>query len=572
MNLARLDLAALAARVVVPLLDLRRPDRDAEWARAEARARAGFGGFLLFGGELPELPARLAALRAAAGDPAGAPFVCADLERGLGQQVRGGTRVPPAMALGAAGSPELARRAGAALGREALAAGIDWVLGPVLDLSDEPRNPIVGTRALGADPARVAALGAAWIEGLQAAGALACAKHYPGHGATTDDSHAALPRVTRPGEALRARDLAPFRAAVAAGVASVMTAHVAYPTLEPGPAGPATLSRALVQELLRGELGYQGLVVTDALIMDGVRQELSEEAAACAALAAGCDALLYPHDPEAVAGAVAAWAARDPAHERRLREAAGRVLAARGRWPAPDGTRAGEVDAALPLELSRAALCRAGQPLAPLAAGEPLTVLLLDDDADPRAPQGAAVGFGVELLASLDEAGVPLRLHVLTPAGPEASFLAARAAAREAGRLLAVVGCRVRAWKGRPGLHPRLLALLAGLPPARLTVAGLCGPAPLGLGRQGAAAEAVVPGALGDGGFAAALGNGGFAAALGNGGFAAALGDGGFAAALGDGGFAAGAEVLLAWGDEPAAQRAAAEALLGAITPAGQLP
>lgn len=518
-----LDLPALAARVIVPLLDLRRPDRAGEWARAEARARAGFGAFLLFGGELPELPVRLGALRAA-GDPGAPPLVCADLERGLGQQVRGGLRVPPAMALGAAGSPELARRAGAALGREALAAGIDWVLGPVLDLSDEPRNPIVGTRAFGADPEQVARLGAAWIEGLQSTGALACGKHYPGHGATIDDSHAALPRVSRAAAALRARDLEPFRAAIAAGVGSLMTAHVAYPTLEPEPAGAATFSRALVQTLLRDELGYQGLVVTDALIMDGARQGLDEGQAACAALAAGCDALLYPDDPEAVQRAVVAWAGRSPAHAARLREAAGRVLRARAGSTGPaagggePGRAAGAADRDLPLALARAALSRRGAARPPLRAGEAVTVLLLDDDADPRAPQGPAVGFGVELLAWLDEAGVPLRLHVVTTVSPPGAAQGALQAARDAGRLVAVVGCRVRAWKNRPGLHPDLLQLLRALPTGGLTVVGLCGPAPL---------QPAVP---------------------------------------------EGVETLVAWGDEPAAQRAAAEALLGCATPVGRLP
>lgn len=500
------DLHRLAAQVIVPVLDLRAGrDRAAEWARAEARARAGFGAFLLFGGELPELPERLAALRACA--PAGqAPLVCADLERGLGQQVRGGGRVPPAMALGAAGSPALARRAGLALGREARAAGVDWVLGPVLDLADEPRNPIVGTRAFSADPARVATLGAAWIEGLEAAGVLGCAKHFPGHGATTDDSHAALPRVSRSAAQLRARDLLPFRAAAAVGVGSVMTAHVAYPTLdEPG---PATLSPRLVTGLLRGELGYHGLVVTDALIMDGVRAD-GEDAAACAALAAGCDVLLYPHEPEAVAAAVARWASAEPARAGRLQQAAGRLAAARLRLAAALAP-GGPPDRTLALDLARAALVRSGPAQPALQPGDPVGLVLLDDD-----QQG---GFGAELLATLLEAGLRVRVLALHPGSDASQDQAAAALLGDAPRGLVVVGCRVRAWKGRPGLHPRLQTLLRGLPPRGLTVVGLCGPAPL--------APASPPGAAS----------------------------------------------LLAWGDEPAAQRAAAEALLGRITPAGRSP
>ncbi|MBX3471222.1 MAG: glycosyl hydrolase family 3, partial [Planctomycetes bacterium] len=311
-------LEPLALQVVIPVLDLRGGDgRPAPAAALEAArdlARRGVGGFILFGGDIDTLAADLAALRAAA--PRGL-LVAADLERGLGQQVRGGAHLPPLLALGAADDEDLARRAGEAVAREALAVGVDWLLGPVLDLADEPRNPIVGTRSLGPDPARVAALGAAVIEGVQAAGGLACAKHFPGHGATTDDSHAALPVVQRPADALRARDLAPFRRAVAAGVASVMSAHVVYPTLS-STGRPATLDPTLVQGLLREELGFEGLVVTDALIMDGVLVDRAGEGeSACLALEAGCDALLYPKDPLAVAAAVAAWAAADPAREAR---------------------------------------------------------------------------------------------------------------------------------------------------------------------------------------------------------------------------------------------------------------
>jgi beta-glucosidase-like glycosyl hydrolase len=506
-----LPLDALALQVIVPVLDLRggdgRPAPAAALAQARELARRGVGGFILFGGEADALAAQLAALRAEA--PHGL-LISADLERGVGQQVRGGAHLPPLLALGAAADEELARRAGAAVAREALALGIDWLLGPVLDLADEPKNPIVGTRSLGADPERVAALGAALVRGTQEAGALACAKHFPGHGATTDDSHAALPVVARSEDDLRARDLLPFRRAIEAGVASVMTAHVVYPTLSSS-RSPATLDASLVQGLLREELGFDGLVVTDALIMDGVLiGHANEGESACHALAAGCDALLYPKDPLTVAAAVAAWARESAQHEARLREAARRVFAAKARTRAVALELAAAHAAAhasaehVALALASGAITRSGPTRPALRAGDDVGLLVLDDDAVP--------GLGHEVVATLAAAGVTLTPATLGPE-PSADALVRARAAAERPRVVALVGCRVRAWKGRAGLAPALQDALRALPADRLTVAALCGPAPL---------QGVVP---------------------------------------------AGAEALVGYGDEPCVQRALAGALLGEPAP-----
>lgn len=502
-----LSLDALALQVIVPVLDLRggdgRPAPAAALAQARELAGRGVGGFILFGGEADTLAAQLAALRAEA--PHGL-LISADLERGVGQQVRGGAHLPPLLALGAAQDVELARRAGAAVAREALALGIDWLLGPVLDLADEPKNPIVGTRSLGADPERVAALGAALVRGTQEAGALACAKHFPGHGATTDDSHAALPVVARSEGDLRARDLLPFRRAIEAGVASVMTAHVVYPTLSSS-RSPATLDASLVQGLLREELGFDGLVVTDALIMDGVLiGRANEGESACHALAAGCDALLYPKDPLTVAAAVAAWARASAQHEARLREAARRVFAAKARTRAPASDLAAAHTSAqdLALALAARAITRSGATHPALRAGDDVGLIVLDDDAVP--------GLGHEVVATLAASGVTLTPATLGPE-PSPEALARARAAAERPRVVALVGCRVRAWKGRAGLAPALQDALRALPADRLTVAALCGPAPL---------QGVVP---------------------------------------------AGAEVLVGYGDEPCVQRALAVALLGEPAP-----
>ncbi len=186
------------------------------------------------------------------------------------------------------------RWAGATTGREARALGINWVFGPVADLDLEPDNPIVQTRSFGADPERVGADVAAWVQACQSQGVLACAKHYPGHGRTVHDSHNRLPTVSATLADLELTDLRPFAAAVHAGVSSVMTSHVAFPAWDDTGA-PATRSPVMLGHL-RTHLGFSGLIVTDALIMEGARAGKTEADAAVGSLAAGCDVLLYPGD------------------------------------------------------------------------------------------------------------------------------------------------------------------------------------------------------------------------------------------------------------------------------------
>lgn len=252
---------------------------------------ARVGGFLLFGGTADAARARIEGLRRRSDRPL---LFGADLERGAGQQLDGCTALPPAGALGALGDVDVIRRAAELTAREAGAVGIDWLFGPVADLDVEPANPIVGPRAFGADAEAVARDVVAWLDGCAGGGAIGCVKHFPGHGRTTADSHRELPVVGASREVLEA-DLRPFRAAVEHGVASVMTAHVAYPGLDPS-GRPATRSSAIITKLLRGELGFGGVVVTDALIMEGVTAGAGPVRAAVEAIAAGVDALLYPDD------------------------------------------------------------------------------------------------------------------------------------------------------------------------------------------------------------------------------------------------------------------------------------
>lgn len=279
------------ARLVLPSLRWRAGSFTHERSKIDAALAAGVGGFILFGGTREGVGALTLDLRARAGRPL---LIGADLERGPGQQVRGFAELPPPAALGFLDDLEAAYAAGSITGTQARAAGINWAFAPVCDLDNEPRNPIVQTRAFGADPARVGALAAAWVRGCQEHGVLACAKHYPGHGRTTIDSHEALPIVEASAHDLECEDLEPFAIAVGAGAGSVMTAHVAYPSWDSSGVA-ATFSRPILDRLRVG-LGFGGLIVTDAFIMAGATATQAEGPAAAAAVTAGCDVLLYPND------------------------------------------------------------------------------------------------------------------------------------------------------------------------------------------------------------------------------------------------------------------------------------
>ena len=249
----------------------------------------GVGGFILFGGPAEHVAALTEDLQTRSRVSL---LIGADLERGAGQQFSGETALPPLAAIASLEDVQAIRRAAAVTAREARELGINWIYAPDCDLDVEPDNPIIGTRSFGGDPERVGEFAAAWIDACQAEGVLASAKHFPGHGRTTTDSHKELPRVDASAETLRNSDLVPFRRAIERGVASVMSAHVAYPALDPSGA-PGTLSKRILTGLLREEMEFTGLVVTDALIMEGVLGG-GESEAVVRALDAGCDCLLYP--------------------------------------------------------------------------------------------------------------------------------------------------------------------------------------------------------------------------------------------------------------------------------------
>lgn len=410
-------------------------------ALIEQALELGVGGFALFGGEVEEVAKLTSELRERSKIPL---LIGSDLERGAGQQFQGATGLPPLAAIGFLDDVEAVRRAATISAREARAVGVNWIYAPVADVDLEPDNPIIGTRSFGGDVAQVSRNVAAWIEACQSEGVLACAKHFPGHGRTTSDSHATLPTVTLDAEQLRATDLAPFRSAIAAGVAAVMSAHISFPALDPSGA-PATLSRRILGDILRDELGFDGLVVTDAMIMEGVLGE-GEAKAAVRALSAGCDLLLYPTDLGAVADAVQGALDKGELDAARIRASADRrTTHARNAWQGkPDVSLLGE-DRAWAEELAQRVIHEVrGEVPGPLTAVE---LTIVDDDIGGPYPPPSREPFSTELRAC----GAATRRTGKT--GDAATAV------------IALFG-DIRSWKGRPGYSA------ASLDAVRAAVAG----------------------------------------------------------------------------------------------------
>jgi beta-N-acetylhexosaminidase len=258
-------------------------------------------------------------------------MVGADFERGASMRVDGTTVFPHAMAFGAAGDPELTRYEGLVTAHEARALGVQWVYYPVADVNNNPDNPIINIRSFGEDPRQVAAQVTAFIQGAHEDKhdyVLATAKHFPGHGDTAADSHLNMPVITADRQRLESVELVPFRAAIDAGVDSIMTAHVAVPALAPADV-PATLSPAILTDLLRKQMGFDGLVVTDALDMGSIANGFSSAEAAVRALEAGADALLMPANPDAAIRAVVAAVESGRLTRQRIRESVVKLLAAK---------------------------------------------------------------------------------------------------------------------------------------------------------------------------------------------------------------------------------------------------
>jgi len=258
-------------------------------------------------------------------------LIAADFERGTAMRLDEGTSFPTAMALAAAGNVKDAYTMGKITALEARAVGVQWIYAPDADVNNNPNNPIINTRSFGEDPAQVAEYVAAFVKGVQENGGLATAKHFPGHGDTAADSHIDLPVIHADRERLENLELVPFRAAILAGAGTVMTGHLSIPALEPDPNTPATLSSNILTGMLRKELGFQGLVVTDAMDMGGITVRYAPGEAAVRAFAAGADALLMPPVPDAAFEALRDAAKSGRVARERLDASVRRILEAKAR-------------------------------------------------------------------------------------------------------------------------------------------------------------------------------------------------------------------------------------------------
>lgn len=299
---------------------------DEEYRRLEGLVRIHkIGGLIIFGGEV----FATAFLTNHFQELAAIPLIFAsDLERGLGTQLGRTVLFPPFMALGAAGSEDFAYTMGRITAEEGRAVGIHMTYAPVVDVNVNPENPIINTRSLGEDPAKVGKLAAAFIRGCQDFGLIATAKHFPGHGDTALDSHTVLPTIAGDRARLERVELLPFRMAVDAGVKGVMVSHLCVPALDPEAGLPATLSKPILTGILREKMGFQGLIVTDSMRMGGL-SSFSHEEAAVRAVMAGVDMLLIPPEPEKAIAAILAAVQEGKISEDRIDSSVMKILKAK---------------------------------------------------------------------------------------------------------------------------------------------------------------------------------------------------------------------------------------------------
>lgn len=295
-------------RFIVPRLS--GADIKKDFSQYVSLVRKGVAGFIIFGGEIEQVRHFVQKLQEESELPL---LMASDLERGLGQQLAGGTPLPPAMAL--ANATQRRRRSGGGeqnrkaidlpllrktfkvLAEEARYAGINAILAPVLDINTNPRNPIICTRSFGEDSETVSSLGCEMIETIQRSGVAACGKHFPGHGDTAVDSHMRLPVIHRGLEELKKNELRPFKRAVKCGVKMIMLGHLCVPAIDPSGIPLSISERAVAY--LRKNMKYKGILITDAMNMRGLGR-YSEEKAAVEALRAGVDILLHPSDTEKI--------------------------------------------------------------------------------------------------------------------------------------------------------------------------------------------------------------------------------------------------------------------------------
>lgn len=453
------------------------------WIRADAdgkeRARiagfvkdVGLGGVILSLGSVEQAVSVVEQMQANAKTPL---LIAGDFEAGVAFRLTGATQMGNQMLVGATGLERLSRAMGRVTGEEARAIGAPWVLAPVLDVNSNPNNPIINVRSFGEDPEFVARMGAAFVEGVERdAFALACGKHFPGHGDVDTDSHLDLPMVPGSGELLRSRELPPFSTAFRSGLSSVMTGHLSVPGLGEDPSVPATLSNKILGGVLRSELGFDGLIVTDALDMGGVKNKIAPGEVAVRALLAGADVLLMPPDPLGARKAVLDALASGRLSQARLDEAVLRILRTKerlevfdgpGRGPLPDWrARVGNAaNAAVADEIAQRGLTlvRDARGLVPIRDQEPWLLVTVRDKEllGGGAPEGDR-----RVPVALAEAGIAVREEI-TVAGDSTAEQVTDVARRigAESRVLLAMHVRVRSHSGRIGLPSGLAPVLDAL-------------------------------------------------------------------------------------------------------------
>ncbi len=310
---------------------IRYPDWEAPAATLQSwLQKLNLGGVILLGGSAAEVYLRTQQLQTWAKTPL---FITADIEEGVGQRFAGATWFPPPMALAAiyARNPDLAKEYAKQMGEitaiEARAIGINWLFSPVVDVNNNPDNPVINIRAFGDRPQAVSDLATSFIQGAQSHPILTTAKHFPGHGDTSTDSHLDLPILTHSAARLAEIELPPFQSAIAHGVDSIMSAHLSIPAWDAK--YPATLSKKIITEQLRQNLGFEGLIVTDALIMGGITKYASPEEIAVMAIEAGTDILVMPQDPEIAIEAIYQAVKQGRLSEARIYQSLDRIFQAK---------------------------------------------------------------------------------------------------------------------------------------------------------------------------------------------------------------------------------------------------
>jgi beta-N-acetylhexosaminidase len=445
---------------------------DSGFARAEAWVDSlHVGGVIVSIGSPLDVAAKLNRLQQRSSLPL---LVGSDFEGGTSLRLNGGTLFPPNMGLGATGSDSAAYDLGRTTALEGRAVGVQLAFAPVADVNNNPANPIINTRSFGEDPVEVGRMVAAEVRGLQDFGMLATAKHFPGHGDTGTDSHVALPVITSTWGRLDSVELVPFRAAIRAGVDVVMSAHIALPGIDSGLVRPGTVAPNILTGILRDSLGFQGMIVTDALNMAGVADAYGAEAGVRAFLA-GADLLLQPADPAATLDAMERAVASGAITTERLDASVRRVLEAKRSLglfarrtvpldsiPAVVGNAAFQADAAAIAARSIVMVKDSAGVIHSMADRPPITLVTYAEEENRQ----VGIALGLELRAQ----GFAVAMTRLWPSSGLASYDSTAATLRRAGVVVFATADRPTAGRGTIGLPAALMTLIARTARERATV------------------------------------------------------------------------------------------------------